>query len=55
MEHPTYNRKSKANWIGQILHRYCLLKHIIEGRIEARREVTKRSGRGCKQLMGNLM
>jgi len=24
----------KANWIGHILCRNCLLKHVIEGRIE---------------------
>jgi hypothetical protein len=26
----------KANWIGHILHRNCLLKHVIEGNIEGR-------------------
>jgi hypothetical protein len=26
----------KANWIGYILHRNCLLKHGIEGKIEGR-------------------
>jgi hypothetical protein len=26
----TVNRR-KANWIGHILHRNCLLKHVIEG------------------------
>ena len=26
-------RKRKANWIGHILHRNCLLKHVIEGKI----------------------
>jgi len=26
----------KANWIGQILSRDCLLKHVIEGKIEER-------------------
>ena len=24
----------KANWIGHVLHKNCLLKHIIEGKIE---------------------
>jgi hypothetical protein len=23
----------KANWIGHVLHRNCLLKHVIEGEI----------------------
>ena len=26
----------KANWIGHILHRNCLLKHVIEGAIEGK-------------------
>jgi hypothetical protein len=27
------NRR-KANWIGRILHRNCLIKHVIEGEKE---------------------
>ena len=27
-------RKRKANWIGQILRRNCLLKQLIEGMIK---------------------
>ena len=27
-------RKRKANWIGHILRRNCLLKQVIEGRIK---------------------
>ena len=27
-------KRRKANWIGHIWHRNCLLKHIIEGRIQ---------------------
>jgi hypothetical protein len=27
-------RKRKANWIGHILRRNCLLKQIIEGKIK---------------------
>jgi hypothetical protein len=26
--------KRKANWIGHILRRNCLLKHVIEGKIK---------------------
>ena len=26
-------RKRKANWIGHILRRKCLLKHVIEGKV----------------------
>jgi hypothetical protein len=29
-------KKRKANWIGHILSRNCLLKHVIEGKIEGR-------------------
>jgi hypothetical protein len=32
-EYPTYNGK-KANWIGHIFCRNCLLKHVIEGKME---------------------
>jgi hypothetical protein len=34
--------KWKANWIGHILHRNCLLQHIIEGKIKGGIEVTGR-------------
>ena len=27
-------RKQKANWIGRILRRNCLLKQVIEGKIK---------------------
>ena len=29
----------KANWIGHILPSNCLLKHVIQGRLEGRIEV----------------
>jgi hypothetical protein len=37
--------KRKANWIGHILHRNCLLQKIIEGKVKGRIEVTGRRGR----------
>jgi hypothetical protein len=40
-------RRRKANWIGHILRRNCLLNHIIEGKIEG----TRRRGRRRKQLL----
>jgi hypothetical protein len=40
----------KANSIGQILRRNCLLKHVIEGKIEGRIEMKGRQGIRCKQL-----
>jgi hypothetical protein len=49
----TINRR-KANWIGHIFHRNCLLKHVIEGKIEERVEVMVRRGRRCKQVLGDL-
>ena len=35
-------KRRKANWIGYILRRNCLRKHIIEGRIEGEIDVTVR-------------
>jgi hypothetical protein len=47
-------KRRKAKWIGHILRRNCLLKHVIEGKIEGRIEVTGRRGRRRKQLLGDL-
>jgi hypothetical protein len=47
-------RKRKANWIGHILRRNCLLKELIEGKIKGRIEVTRRRGRRSKQLLNDL-
>jgi hypothetical protein len=33
-EHPTYNNGRKANWIGHIVRKNCLLNHVIEGKRE---------------------
>jgi hypothetical protein len=44
----------KANWIGHILHRNCLLKRVIEGRIEGRIELKGRGERRRKQLSDDL-
>jgi hypothetical protein len=38
-------KRRKANWIGHIVRRKCLLKHVIGGEIEGRIEVTRRYGR----------
>jgi hypothetical protein len=29
-------KRRKANWIGNILRRNCLLKHVIEGKLEGK-------------------
>jgi len=42
--------KRKANWIGHILRRNCLLQRVIEGKIEGGIEVTGRRGRRRKLL-----
>ena len=34
--------KRKANWIGHILRRNCLLQRVIEGKIKGWIEVTER-------------
>ena len=46
--------RRKANWIGHILRRNCLLKHAIEGQIEGRIEVTKGRRSRCKQLLDDF-
>jgi hypothetical protein len=47
-------RKWKANWIGHILRRNCLLKQVIEGKIKGRIEVTRRRRRRRKKLLDDL-
>ena len=44
----------KANWIGHILRRNCLLKQVIEGKIKGRIEVARRQGRRRKKLLDDL-
>jgi len=44
----------KANWIGYILCRNCILKHVIEGKTKGRIEMTGRRGRRRKQLLDEL-
>jgi hypothetical protein len=47
-------KRRKANWIGHILRRNCLLSHVIEGKLEGRIEMTGRRGRRHKQLLDDL-
>jgi hypothetical protein len=44
-------KRKKANWIEDILHRNCHLKHITQENIE----VTERRGRRRKELLDDLM
>jgi len=47
-------RKRKANLIGHILRRNCLLKQVIEGKIKVEMEVTRRRRRRRKTLQDDL-
>ena len=47
-------RKRKANWVGHILRRNCLLQRVIEGKIKGWMEVTGRRGRRRKKLLDDL-
>jgi hypothetical protein len=42
-------KRMKANWIGHILRGKCLLKHVIEVKIEGALEVTGIQGRRRQQ------
>jgi hypothetical protein len=44
----------KANWIGHILRRNCLLRQAIEGKIKGRIEVTGIRGRRRTKLLDDL-
>jgi len=47
-------RKQKANWIGHILRRNCLLQRVTEGKIQGGIEVTGRQGRGGGKLLDDF-
>jgi len=47
-------RKRKANWIGHILCRNCLLQRVIEGKIKGGIEMTRRRRRRRRKLMDDL-
>jgi hypothetical protein len=51
-EYPTYNEK--PNWIGHILRKNCLIRHVIEGKIGGRIEVIGRRGRRREQLLDDF-
>jgi hypothetical protein len=46
--------KRKANWIGHILRRNCLLQQVIEGEIKGGIEVIGRRGRRRRKLLDGL-
>jgi len=47
-------RKRKANWIGQILRRNCLLQRVIKGKIKGGMEVRGRRGRRRRNVLDDL-
>jgi hypothetical protein len=47
-------RKGKANWIGHILRRNCLLQRVIEGKTQGGIEVTGRRGRRHRKLLDHI-
>jgi hypothetical protein len=46
--------KRKANWIGYILRRNCLLRQVIEGKIKGEIEMRGRRGRRRRKLLNDL-
>ena len=46
--------KRKANWIGYILRRNCLLQRVTEEKIQGWIEVTGRQGRRRRKLLDDL-
>jgi hypothetical protein len=46
--------KRKANWVGHILRRNCLLQEVIEGKIKGGTEVRGRRGGRCRKLLDDL-
>jgi hypothetical protein len=47
--------KRKANWIGHISRRNCLLQQVIERKRKGRIEVTGRRGRRRRELLDDLL
>jgi hypothetical protein len=47
-------RKRKANWIGHILRRNCLLRRVIEGKIQGVIEVTGRREIRRRKLLDDI-
>jgi hypothetical protein len=46
--------KRKANWIGHILRRNCLLQRVTEGKIQGGIEVTGRRGIRRRKLLDDV-
>jgi hypothetical protein len=48
-------KRRKTNWIGHMLHRNCVLKHVIEEKVEGRKEMRGRRGRRRKQVLDKFI
>jgi len=46
-------KRRKVNWIGQTVSRNCLLKYVIEEKLEGRIQVTGRRGRRRKYVLND--
>jgi hypothetical protein len=46
--------KRKANWIGHILRRNCLLRRVIEGKMKGEKEVRGRRGSRRRKVLDDL-
>ena len=46
--------RRKADWVGHILRRNCLLKHVIEGKMEGKVAVTGRREKRRKQILDDI-
>ena len=47
-------KRTQAKWIGYVLHRNCLIKHIIEGNIKEGIEVTGRQEERLTKLLDDF-
>jgi hypothetical protein len=47
-------KRKKVNWTCHILRRNCLLKEVVEGKLEGRIEVMERQVRRRKQILCDL-
>jgi hypothetical protein len=47
-------KRRKVNWIGHVLRRNCLVKHVIEGKVEERIAMMRRRRKWSKQLLDGL-
>jgi len=47
-------KRMKVNWIGYMLRRKYLLKHVTEGKVEKRIDVTGRQGRRWKRPLDDV-